>query len=290
VTGAPGPRIGAHVPARGSLTTAISEAHLRGAEAIQIFLGNPRAWAGPRVRPEDAAEFHEAWEASGLGPLFVHAPYVLNVASPNPEFLLRSLELGRRLVAACEAIGADGLVVHAGAGGPGEARDALERAAASLGTLVSAADRVDVAVELMAGTAGSVASTFPEAVRLFEAIEGAVAGSGTASRLRLCLDTCHLFATGYALDEPEGVDACFEELGASGLAELLTWVHANDARFPRGSRRDRHENLGDGRIGIEGFRAVLARRELAGAGVVLETPGDVERHRAEIELLRSLRP
>ncbi|HWO69626.1 MAG TPA: TIM barrel protein, partial [Actinomycetota bacterium] len=137
-----------------------------------------------------------------------------------------------------------------------------------------------VAVELMAGTAGAVASTFAEAASLFDA-----AGD---DRLRLCVDTCHLFAAGYALDRPEGVAACFEELRAAGLADRLILVHANDARYPRGSRRDRHEHVGRGFIGREGFRAILARPELAGLAVIVETEGDARAHRRDIETLRRL--
>ncbi|HXF73444.1 MAG TPA: TIM barrel protein, partial [Actinomycetota bacterium] len=139
-----------------------------------------------------------------------------------------------------------------------------------------------VAVELMAGTAGAVASTLPEAARLFDAVGD--------DRLRLCLDTCHLFAAGYALDELDGVAACFEELRAVGLADRLILVHANDARHPRGSRRDRHEHPGRGRIGREGFRAILARPELAGLSVIVETEGDARAHRRDVAFLRRLRP
>lgn len=274
-------RIGAHVRTPGGLRTAAEAARDVGAEAVQLFVSNPRSWAGPRL--ETAEAFGAAWREEGVGPLFVHAPYLVNVASPNPELLARSLELCRRSVAACGAIGSDGFVVHAGSGGPGQPLEARERAAALLqAVLAETPETTRLLVELMAGTAGAVASTLPEAAALFGAVDD--------ERLGLCLDTCHLFAAGYALDEPAGVDACFEELRSTGLAHRLRLVHANDARFERGSRRDRHEVIGEGRIGLGGFAAILARPEVRDLSVVVETPASGVRRRLELQTLRSLAP
>lgn len=275
-------RIGAHVPTRGrGPLGAIESARACGAEAVQIFVSNPRGWAPPRIGEREATGFREQFAAARLGPLFAHAPYLTNVASPNPGFLTRTRELLVRSAEACEAIGADGLVVHAGAGGPGEAAGALERAAETLRLVCAEVEGCDVVVELTASTAGSVAARIGEAAALFDA-------AGRPEPLRLCLDTCHLFVSGYALDEPEGVAACFEELNAAGLADRLALIHANDAKHPRGSSRDRHEHIGHGHIGTEGFRAILARPELAGIGVVVETPGRLEDHARNIDVLRRL--
>jgi deoxyribonuclease-4 len=185
-------------------------------------------------------------------------------------------------VIACAIAGAAGFVVHAGSGGTRERHEAVERAAATLGSILEETEGTNLVVELMPSTAGAVASTWPEAARLFELVGDA--------RLRLCGDTCHLFVTGYALDEPGGVDACFEELRSSGLADRLTLLHANDAQFPRSSRRDRHANIGEGKIGLEGFRAILRQPEVAGIAAVVETPRGGDAHRRDIERLRSLAP
>ncbi|MGZ4113690.1 MAG: deoxyribonuclease IV [Actinomycetota bacterium] len=273
-------RIGAHVRTPGGLRTAVESARAVGAEAAQLFISNPRAWSGPR--PETAEKFGQEWREGGIGPLFVHAPYLVNIASPNPDFVVKSLELCRKSVVACGIAGADGFVVHAGSGGPGAQRHAVERAAATLRLILDETEGTNLIVELMAATAGAVASTWPEAARLFELVDDA--------RLRLCGDTCHLFVAGYALDEPEGVDACFGELRTSGLADRLALIHANDAKFPRGSKRDRHENIGDGEIGLEGFRAVLRQPEVADLSVIVETPHGGELHRRDVERLRALAP
>lgn len=274
-------RIGAHVRRRsGGISGAVEGCRLRGADAAQIFVSNPRGWAGPRVTDEEATAFREGWDASGLGPLVAHAPYLVNIASPNKDFVAKSRALAGSTVRACDALGVDYLVLHAGAGGPTEPEAALERAAMTLRIAADHAEHVRVLVELMAGTSGAVASTIPEAARLLQAAD--------VDGLQLCLDTCHLFAAGYALDTAEGVEALFAELKTEGITERIALVHANDSLYPRGERRDRHENIGDGFIGPEGWRAIIARPELADLALVLETPGEAERQAEDIAFLRSL--
>lgn len=274
-------RFGAHVRRRSTgVAGAVEECRLRGADCAQIFVSNPRGWAGPAVSEEDAAAFRAGWEASGLGPLAAHAPYLVNIASPNPEFLTKTRELALSTVRACDAFGIDLLVVHAGAGGEGEPAAALERAASTLRSASDGAERVRVCVELMAGTSGAVSSTIPEAARLLDAAANEAIG--------LCLDTCHLFAAGYALDEPEGVDTLIGELRSRGLLDRVALIHANDSMFPCGERRDRHENVGDGFIGLDGWRAIVQRPEFREIAFVLETPGDAERQARDIATLRTL--
>jgi deoxyribonuclease IV len=272
-------RVGAHLRTPGGLRTAVESARNVGAEAAQLFISNPRAWSGPRL--ETAEKFGAEWRAGGVGPLFVHAPYLVNIASPNPEFLGKSLELCQKSVRACGVIEANGFVVHAGAGGPGERAQPLERAAAVLQAILSATpDSTRLLVELMPGTAGAVASTITEAAELFGAVDD--------ERLGLVLDTCHLFVTGYAIDQPAGVQALFDELYSTGLAQRLQLVHMNDAKNERGSRRDRHEVVGEGSIGLDGFAAIVNRPEVREISVVVETPASGEARKAELDRIRSL--
>lgn len=274
-------RVGAHLRTPGGLRTAVDTARDVGAEAVQLFISNPRAWSGPRL--ETAEKFGAEWREGGVGPLFVHAPYLVNIASPNPEFLQKSLTLCVQSVRACGVLRAEGFVVHAGAGGTGEPAAAIERAAAILQAILDETpEETQLLVELMAGTSGAVASTVEEAARLFDAVDG--------ERLGVVLDTCHLFVTGYGLDEPSGVDALFEELGSAGLAERLRLVHMNDAKNERGSHRDRHEVVGEGTIGLPGFAAFLARPEVRDLSVVVETPASGETRRAELDRIRALLP
>jgi len=274
-------RVGAHVRRRsGGIDGAVDECRLRGADAAQIFVSNPRGWAGPRVTEEDAAAFRQSWSASGFGPLVAHAPYLVNIASPNRDFVAKSRALAGSTVRACDALGIDFLFLLAGAGGPTEPSAARDRAATTMRIASDTAEHVRVVVELMAGTAGAVASTIAEAAELLAATD--IDGVG------LCLDTCHLFASGYALDTAEGVETLFAELVAEGIAGRVALIHANDSLFPRGERRDRHENIGDGFIGQDGWRAIVARPELTDLALILETPGDATRQAEDIALLRSL--
>jgi len=272
-------RFGAHVPTRGRLARAVDYAEAIGADAFQIFVSNPRAWSPPSLRHTAVDEFRERLETSTVEAVFVHSTYLINVASPDPAFHRRSIDLTTAELGASAAIGADGLVVHAGAGGPGEREEAVARAAGAVREVASLGGP-PVLLELTAGGAGSVASTIPQAAELLAAVDHPGVG--------LCLDTCHLFAAGYALDDPDLARTPFDELRALGLAGRLGLIHANDARDPRGSRRDRHEHPGLGMIGEAGFRALLADPLLRQTTVLVETRGREEEHRRDVAALRDL--
>lgn len=275
-------RLGAHVPTRGGLPFAIDYAVEAGCQAIQLFVSNPRAWAPPNVSPESARTFVERRREAGIGPVFAHTSYMVNIASPNPDFLRRSVDLARRELEATAAIGGDGLVIHAGAGGPGERREAVDRAAASILEIAGdEANPPEVVLELTAGGAGSVAASIPQAAELLRAV-------GHHPRVALCVDTCHLFAAGYDLATAEGVRHSLAELRRYGLTRRLRLVHANDSKGARGSHQDRHEHIGDGFIGDEGFAAILADAAVRRAAVLIETPGKLEEDLRNLERLRGL--
>lgn len=276
--------VGAHVATRErtTLMKTIESAREIGADCAQIWGSNPRAWAPPTTTPAAARRFGDAWRAEGFGPLVLHAPYMVNVASTNDAFRARSADLARATIRLADEIGALGVVVHAGAAGASTPRGrALEVAAASFTAIADAAERTFVLVELMAGTTGAVASTFGQARELIDACDA-------HPRLGLCADTCHLFAAGYALDTPEGVAACFGELRALGLARRLKLVHANDSRYARGRHRDSHEHIGAGHIGEAGFTAVLADVTVRRCPVVVETAGEDADRAGDVATLRRL--
>jgi deoxyribonuclease IV len=273
--------LGAHVRRRHTgIEGAIEEAELRGADCLQIFVSNPRAWAPPRYDGPQIERFLHALTASGLRPCVAHLSYVGNVASWDPTTLRRTRELLIGTVRSCDALGVDLLVVHAGAGGPQDRATALGAAAESFRLAVGEADRTRVLVELMAGTSGAVASVPSEAEELCTAVDD--------EGLGICLDTAHLFAAGVPLDVAEGVEGLSEELRARALDERVALVHANDSVFERGARRDRHADIGDGMIGEEGWRALANDPVLGSVPWILETPGDADRQRADIAHLRRL--
>ena len=270
--------VGAHVSRRGEgVTGAIEGCRRRAAECAQVFVSNPRAWAPPSFDEERADAFRAGWDASGLGPLAVHAPYPINIASSDPVTLRRSRALLVATVEVAATLGVDVLVVHAGSGGSASAVVARRRAATSLREVVAAAPRVRVVAELMAGTTGAVASTPEEAAALLDIVGD--------DRLGLCLDTCHLFAAGVPLDRPGGADELVDGLDRRGLLPRVGLVHVNDSVFGRGEHRDRHADLGDGRIGRRGL-GMLARTPLGEVPWILETPGDADRQRRDLRWLR----
>jgi deoxyribonuclease IV len=273
--------VGAHVRRRQTgIEGAIEEARLREADCVQIFVSNPRAWAGPRYDDTAVERFRAAFAASGLGLCVAHLSYIGNVAAWNPEVLRRTRDLLLATVEACDRLGVRYLVVHTGAGGP-QGRDAALRVSSeSYRLAVEAAHEVRVVAELMAGTAGAVASLPHEAEELFATVAD--------DRLGLVVDTAHAFAAGIPLDEPEGVSGFADELRARGLASRLALLHANDSAFGRGEHRDRHANLRDGAIGEPGWRALATDPLFSSVPWILETPGDAERQRADIAWVRSV--
>jgi deoxyribonuclease-4 len=273
--------LGAHVRRRQTgIEGAIEEARLRDADCLQIFVSNPRAWAGPRYRADESERFRSTLASSGIDPCVAHMSYIGNIAAWKPDFLRRTRELLIQTVRACDDLGVRFLVVHTGAGGPQPRDAALRAAAASYRTALQDAGRVRIVAELMAGTAGAVASLPAEGEELLNAVAD--------DRLGLVLDTAHLFAAGVPIDEPEGVAALTDELRGRGLASRLALVHANDSEFGRGEHRDRHTNIRAGRIGEAGWLALATDPLLSSVPWILETPGDAERQRDDIAYLRRL--
>lgn len=273
--------LGAHVRRRQTgIEGAVEEARLRGADCVQIFVSNPRAWAGPRYDEAEVERFRSGLAASGLRPCVAHLSYIGNVAAWNHTVLRRTRELLLETVHACDELGVGFLVVHTGAGGAQSRDAALQAATMSYRMAAREATDVRVVAELMAGTRGAVASLPAEAEELLSAVAD--------DRVGLVVDTAHLFAAGVPIDEPDGVAALSDELRARGLAERLGLVHANDSEFGRGEHRDRHTNIGDGMIGEAGWRALARDPLLSSVPWILETPGDADRQRADITFLRSL--
>jgi deoxyribonuclease IV len=278
-------RIGAHVSVAGGLDRAVGNALAAGCESLQVFTSNPRGWAPPPVDPPADARLRAELAASGLGPLFVHAPYLVNFASAGPVTRERSREVVAATLAKAAAVGAAGVVVHAGQA------QAVGRAAGLVSTreaLLPLADTAsglagpDLVLELTAGTRGALAARFEEMAEL-------LAACWWHPRLKVCMDTCHAQAAGYDLGDPAGAAKALDELFAT-LGDRVVLVHANDSRDPVGAGRDRHCPIGTGTIGDRGFAAILAHPGLAALPVITETTGDPDQMAADLARLNRLRP
>lgn len=276
-------RIGMHVRAfeRG-VPVAVRRALERGAETIQVFASSPRAWRFSTVDPAADRQLIRQMREFDVRPLFIHAPYLVNLASADDRVRRRSLAAIVWSLERAEAMGAAAVVAHAGSNALSRARGIRLQARAILRALGEGGRGPKYLLELTAGGIGAVASRFPEAAEVFDACHG-------NPRLGICIDTCHLHAAGYDLSGPEGVSATLNELRASLGARRLGLVHANDSRDPRGSRRDRHWHVGRGAIGMAGFRALVADPLMARVPFICETPGDLADDRRNIRTLKRLR-
>jgi deoxyribonuclease IV len=274
-------RIGAHVSVAGGLERAVGNATAVGCESLQVFVSNARGWAPPPVDPAADERFRADLQAAGLGPLFVHAPYLVNFASASPLTRERSREVVAATLAKAAAIDATGVVVHAGAALASGRTAGLATTREALLPLADAAGR-DLVLELTAGTRGALAARFEEMAELLAACEH-------HPRLRVCMDTCHAQAAGYDLGDPAGVAKALDELFAT-LGERVVLVHANDSRDPVGAGRDRHCPIGTGTIGDQGFAAILAHPGLATLPVITETTGDPDQMATDLTRLKHLRP
>jgi deoxyribonuclease-4 len=278
-------RIGAHVSVAGGLARAPANARAVGCEALQVFVSNARGWAPPPVDPAADERFRADLAGAGLGPLFVHAPYLVNFASASPVTRERSSEAVAAALAKGAAIGAAGVVVHAGAAlasGRAAGLASTREALLPLADATAAREGPDLVLELTAGTRGALAARFEDMAEL-------LAACGDHPRLTVCMDTCHAQAAGYDLGDPAGAVKALDELFAT-LGGRVVLIHANDSRDPVGAGRDRHCPIGTGTIGDQGFTAILAHPGLAALPVITETTGDPAQMTADLTRLRRLRP
>ena len=255
-----------------------------GAEVLQVFVSNPRGWAVPA---SDAA----ADEAFGTTcrdrklPVFVHAPYLVNFASPTEATREKSAAAVSHSLLRGRRICASGVVVHAGSAVDAAHRDgALKLMREQLLPILDGLDADDpgLLVEPTAGGGQPVAATVADLGPVFEALEW-------HPRLGVCLDTCHAFAAGHDLSVPGGIRATLNALVRTVGRGRLRLIHANDSKDPLGSGRDRHTNIGNGGIGTEPFAELFRHPATRGVPVVIETPGPVEAHMRDLTTLRGLR-
>ena len=258
--------IGAHVSPAGGLAKAVERGAERGCRAIQIFNQSPRMWRPTAYGEEDFAAFREALEGSPVDAVLIHAVYLLNCASEDPDIRAKSLTSLTHSLRIGDAIGAAGVVLHPGSALRGEVGPAIARAGEIFEEALAQSESCPLHLENTAGTGGTLGRSFEELAALIEA-------GGADPRLGMCLDSCHLLASGFDIRTAAGLEQtlqrCDELVGLDRLGSL----HLNDSQTPLGSNRDRHANLGEGELGEEGCMAFLSEPRFEGLPVVMETPG-----------------
>ncbi|MEE9277190.1 MAG: deoxyribonuclease IV [Dehalococcoidia bacterium] len=260
------PPIGAHVSTAGHIDIAAENAEKIGAEAVQIFGAAPQQWRRKEHPPEDIAAFREKMAAADIGPNFIHAIYLVNLASADAELVRKGVDALIADMRLASALGIAGVIFHVGSHKGAGFRATLPQIAEAMrAVLEDSPDDVWLCIENNAGTGNSVGSSFQEIGAIMDAVD--------SGRVKVCLDTCHAHSAGYNFAEPEAFHLAMSEFGREiGLSNLVA-VHANDSKTPFRSRRDRHENIGRGSIGLSAFGDLIRHPAFARATWLLEVPG-----------------
>jgi deoxyribonuclease IV len=285
--GTPAVRIGAHVSVAGGLSRALTRADGIGAEAIQVFVANPRAWASPEPDPMTDEAFRVACRQRSL-PVFVHAPYLINFGSPDARTLAASARALAFSLRRGAAIGAQGVVLHAGwsvGTAPQRAlqqvRECLLAALDDAWAQSTASPRMPLTlIEPTAGGVGALAFDAPSLARYLDVL-------GRDERIAVCLDTCHLHAAGHDLGSADAFAGTLRAFARAAGRGKVRLIHVNDSRDPAGSRRDRHAPVGQGTIGRDAFGALFTIPGIRRAPLVVETAESDQA--GDIAILKSLR-
>jgi deoxyribonuclease-4 len=263
----------------GGLPRAVDRAVVHRCAALQIFAKNASQWRGRILPPEEIREFRARVKASGIGPVVSHASYLINLATTNPALRRQSAEAMGDELDRAEALGLLGVVLHPGCYTVGSEAEGLSLIAEALLDLLRARrrGRTMVLLEHTAGQGTALGATF-------EQLASIIAKMNDHARVGVCLDTCHLLASGYDICSPEGYASTFTQFGRLIGFGRLRAFHLNDSKKPLGSRVDRHEHIGRGCLGLEPFRRIVNDRRFRGLPMLLETPKAEGKARGAIEV------
>ncbi|MDP1720138.1 MAG: deoxyribonuclease IV [Candidatus Nanopelagicaceae bacterium] len=281
----PNPRIGAHVPTTGGMAKrSIAYAETVGAEVIQVFASNPRGWAMPEPNRAADEEFRKVASELDIA-TYIHAPYLINLGSPTNETYQKSLDSTRYSLSRGADIGALGVVIHTGSAVEvNHVSQAWKQIHDGMMPILEALpdDAPPLLLEPTAGQGQSLVKRLEDLVHYFDALEN-------HPKVGVCLDTCHVFAAGHDINKEGGMKETIDLLISVVGAGRLQLIHANDSMDVCGALKDRHQNLGEGYIGLEPFKELIDHPAVANVPLVLETPGQEPEHSKEIALLKKYR-
>jgi deoxyribonuclease IV len=270
--------IGAHVSPAGGLPKAVERGVELGAESIQIFNQSPRMWRPTAYGEDDFAAFRAALEPTPIKAVVIHAVYLVNCASEDKEIVKKSRASLIQSLRVGHGIGAAGVVLHPGSAKQGDVGRAIKRAGKVIGQALGQTEGCQLQLEDTAGAGGTLGRTFEELEALLEA-------AGGGPRLGVCLDSCHLLASGYDVRTSAALAQTVDDFDAAVGLDRLGSLHLNDSMTPLGSNRDRHAWIGDGEIGERGCSAFLSEPRFQRLPVLLETRPTKE----QVELCHRLR-
>ena len=259
--------IGAHVSPAGGLSKAVERGQERGCRAIQIFNQSPRMWRPTAYADEDFAGFREALAGSDVELVLIHAVYLLNPASEDEEIRRKSLASLIQSLRVGQGIRARGVVLHPGSAKQGDVKQAIKRAGKVIKEALAESEKCALHLEDTAGAGGTLGRSFDELAELLKA-------AGGGKRLGVCLDSCHLLASGYDVRTREALAQTIDEFDRTVGCERLGSLHVNDSAVALGSNRDRHALLGEGELGEKGCAVFLSEPRFEKLPCVLETGHD----------------
>ncbi len=259
-------RLGVHVSIAGGLDKALERAMVLGCTTMQIFSRSPRGGAAPTLSQEAVEQFDHGRRQAGIDPLLVHAPYIMNLASPEASTWKRSVAMATEEVARCAQIGADYLVMHVGSHrGSGEAAGIARVAEALNRALADGRNHVMILLENTAGSGQGLGDTFEQLLAMRQGVE-------RKEWVGVCLDTAHLLAAGFSIHTAEGLEETLEQFNRVIGFSHLKAIHLNDSKAAFNSRVDRHWHIGEGHIGLDAMRRIVQQPTLRELPLILETP------------------
>ncbi|MCX5708654.1 MAG: deoxyribonuclease IV [Candidatus Omnitrophica bacterium] len=261
--------LGVHVSIAGHIWESIDRAQALGCSAMQIFSRDPRQWRRSKLKTEDIREFRLRREKSGIKKVFIHIPYLINLASPYNILYQGSLRAYIQDMKEAQALGADYIVTHMGSHKESGEKQGLKRIIVALNRILDKTrdSAVGILLENTSGSGSWLGYKFEHQRLIIDGLEN-------KKRVGICFDTCHAYTAGYDLASPEGYLKTIESLEQTVGLKRLKLVHLNDSRDELGSHADRHEHIGKGKLGLEAFRRIVNDPRLAEAAFVLETPKD----------------
>ncbi len=281
------PRLGAHMSVSGGFHLSIDRGEETGCETMQILTKNNRQWKAPAITSQAADAFLTRKAETKIGPIFIHAIYLINLCSPNDATREKSLAAMEEELVRAEILDLPWAIIHPGShGGLGEERG-LELIAEGCKRAIDATPdhRAKICLETTAGQGTALGYRFEHIARLFELIDA-------EERLCVCMDTCHIFSAGYDFRTKEGYEKVIADFDNIIGLQRLACMHINDSKTKFGLRKDRHENIGEGHIGLEPFRFWMNDQRLAHVPMVIETPvekDEIEEDRKNLQTLRDLK-
>jgi len=265
--------LGAHMSIAGGVHTAIERAVRIGCTALQMFVKNNNQWKGKALSDEDVATYKDALSKARIGPVVVHDTYLINLCASDRSILRKSRDALTDELQRCEKLGVDYLNFHPGAHmGRGE-KEGIERIAESLNMIHTRTKgfRVKSVIESTAGQGTALGYKFEQLKDMIDLVD-------EQERMAVCIDTCHIFAAGYDIVSEEGYHRTFREFDDIIGLDRLVAFHVNDSKRELGSRVDRHEHIGKGKIGLEGFRLIMNDERFVNIPKILETPKSDDMH------------